>query len=65
MGHPFLPDSEANRFEQEARSLFCSLNQPKFGEPNGLGFVSDDSIVPDAARQWEIRSLGSVLILRC
>jgi hypothetical protein len=29
---------------------------PQFGEPTGLGYVSNDSIVPDALRQAEIRS---------
>jgi hypothetical protein len=37
--------------------FFNALNHPNFGEPNGLGFVSNDSIVPDAARQGEVRSL--------
>ena len=37
--------------------FFNALNHPNFGEPNGLGYVSNDSIVPDAVRQAEVRSL--------
>ena len=37
--------------------FFNSLNHPNFGEPNGLGFISQDSIIPDTPRQGEVRSL--------
>jgi hypothetical protein len=36
---------------------FNALNTPQFGTPNGLGYASLDSVVPDAPRVGEIRSL--------
>jgi hypothetical protein len=39
--------------------FFNALNTPYFGAPNNLGFVSVNSIVPDAPRVGEIRSLRS------
>lgn len=37
--------------------LFNALNTPHFGQPTNLGFVNATSIVPDAPRMGEIRSL--------
>ena len=39
--------------------FFNALNTPYFGAPNNLGFASVNSIVPDAPRVGEIRSLRS------
>ena len=36
---------------------FNGFNTPYFGQPNNLGFVSLNSITPDAPRVGEIRSL--------
>ncbi len=36
--------------------FFNALNTPYFGQPNNIGFTSINTIVPDAARQGEIRS---------
>jgi hypothetical protein len=40
---------------------FNALNTPYFGQPNNLGFVSLQSITPDAPRVGEIRSLRSAM----
>jgi hypothetical protein len=42
------------QFRAEA---FNAFNTPQFGVPNGLSYVSNDSIIPDAPRVGEIRSL--------
>jgi hypothetical protein len=34
-----------------------SFNTPYFGEPQGIGFATNDSIVPDGVRMGEIRAL--------
>ena len=36
--------------------FFNAFNTPYFGDPNGIGFTSITTIVPDAARQGEVRS---------
>jgi hypothetical protein len=42
------------QFRAEA---FNAFNTPQFGRPNGLGWASPDSIIPDSPRVGEIRSL--------
>jgi hypothetical protein len=37
--------------------FFNATNTPYFGTPNNIGFTSNDAIVPDSARQGEIRSI--------
>ena len=37
--------------------FFNALNTPYFGQPNGIGFATNDSIAPNAARMGEIRNL--------
>lgn len=36
--------------------MFNATNSPYFGTPRGIGFTSQDTIVPDGARMGEIRS---------
>lgn len=40
---------------------FNTFNTPYFGQPNNLGFVSLNSITPDAPRVGEIRSLSAAM----
>ncbi|MCC6858402.1 MAG: TonB-dependent receptor [Bryobacterales bacterium] len=47
---------EAGRLQFRAEG-FNAFNTPQFGRPNNLGWASLDSIVPDAPRVGEIRSL--------
>jgi hypothetical protein len=42
------------QFRMEA---FNAINRPWFGNPTGIGFISNNSIKPDASRMGEIRSL--------
>jgi hypothetical protein len=42
------------QFRAEA---FNAFNTPQFGQPNGLSFLSLDSVVPDGPRVGEIRGL--------
>jgi hypothetical protein len=42
------------QFRAEFFNLF---NTPFFGDPNGISFTTNDSIVPDGARMGEIQSL--------
>jgi hypothetical protein len=42
------------QFRAEA---FNATNTPYFGEPGGIGFTSTTTIVPDAVRMGEIRSI--------
>ncbi|MBI1355575.1 MAG: hypothetical protein GC160_14625 [Acidobacteria bacterium] len=62
-GHTFdfslyknIPINERMRV-QFRTELFNATNTPYFGNPNGLSYSSIDTIVPDGARQGEIRSL--------
>jgi hypothetical protein len=50
----FLGETGRLQFRAE---FFNTLNTPQFGEPAGIGFSSLDSIVPDAPRMADIRSL--------
>jgi hypothetical protein len=46
------------RYRFQFRSeFFNAFNTPYFGQPNGIGWTSNDAIVPDAPRQGEIRGL--------
>lgn len=42
------------QFRAEGFNIF---NTPQFGQPNGLSFASNDSIIPDGPRVAEVRSL--------
>ena len=50
--------SEAARIQFRLEA-FNALNSPHFGQPIGIGFVSPNTVVPDAPQQGEIRSLVS------
>jgi hypothetical protein len=47
---------EQTRLQFRAEA-FNALNTPQLGVPNALGFATNDSIIPDAPRVGEIRSL--------
>ena len=50
------------RFKLQFRSeFFNATNTPYFGQPNNIGFSSINTIVPDAARQGEVRSLRTAM----
>jgi hypothetical protein len=51
---PQLGERARVQFRAEA---FNAFNTPQFGRPNGLGYASLDSVIPDAPRVGEIRSL--------
>ncbi|MGH9842501.1 MAG: TonB-dependent receptor domain-containing protein [Blastocatellia bacterium] len=48
--------SEVTRLQFRAE-FFNAFNTPQFGQPNGIGWVTSDSIIPDAPRMGEIRGL--------
>ncbi|MFN7923431.1 MAG: TonB-dependent receptor [Bryobacteraceae bacterium] len=52
----FKPLGDRGRIQFRAEG-FNMFNTPQFGVPNGLGYATPDSIVPDAPRVGEIRSL--------
>lgn len=48
--------SVKERYKVQFRSeLFNAFNTPYFGQPNGIGFSTNDSIVPDGTRMAEVR----------
>ncbi|MBL8290276.1 MAG: TonB-dependent receptor [Bryobacterales bacterium] len=51
---PQLGEQGRLQFRGEA---FNAFNTPQFGTPNGLGYAGLDSVVPDAPRVGEVRSL--------
>jgi hypothetical protein len=51
---PILGDTGRLQFRAE---FFNTFNTPQFGEPAGIGFSSLDSIIPDAPRMADIRTL--------
>ncbi|HYM11916.1 MAG TPA: TonB-dependent receptor [Bryobacterales bacterium] len=51
---PKLGEAGRLQFRVEAINAF---NTPQFGAPNGLQWISQDSIVPDAPRVGEVRGL--------
>jgi hypothetical protein len=52
----FKPLGERGRLQFRAE-VFNTFNTPQFGVPNGLGYATNDSIIPDAPRVGEIRNL--------
>jgi hypothetical protein len=45
------------RYQVQYRwELFNAANTPYFGEPNGIGFSTINSVMPDASRMGEIRN---------
>ena len=52
----FKPLGERGKLQFRAEG-FNIFNTPQFGVPNGLGYATNDSIIPDAPRTGEIRSL--------
>ncbi|HEU0120182.1 MAG TPA: TonB-dependent receptor [Bryobacteraceae bacterium] len=50
----FLGEQGRIQFRSE---FFNLLNHPNFGQPNGIGFATTASVIPDAPRNGEIRSL--------
>ena len=51
---PMLGEQGRLQFRGEA---FNAFNTPQFGRPNDLGYAGLDSVIPDAPRVGEIRSL--------
>ena len=52
----FKPLGERGKLQFRAEG-FNIFNTPQFGVPNGLGYATNDSIIPDAPRVGEVRSL--------
>lgn len=51
---PQIGDNGRLQFRAE---FFNTFNTPQFGQPNNIGFATATSVVPDAPRQGEVRSL--------
>jgi hypothetical protein len=51
-----LPLGEQGRLQFRAE-FFNLFNHPNFGQPNGIGWSTPNSYIPDATRMGEIRSL--------
>ncbi len=52
----FKPLGERGKLQFRAEG-FNIFNTPQFGVPNGLGYATNDSIIPDAPRVGEVRGL--------
>ncbi|MFN0170127.1 MAG: TonB-dependent receptor domain-containing protein [Bryobacteraceae bacterium] len=52
------PLGEQGRLQFRAE-FFNAFNTPHYGTPNGISFTTQDSVVPDGARNGEIRGLVS------
>jgi hypothetical protein len=52
----FSPLGERGRIQFRAEA-FNAFNTPQFGVPNGLNYATPDSVIPDAPRVGEVRSL--------
>ena len=53
----FKPFGDKGRLQFRAEA-FNFFNTPLYGQPNGIGFASNDSIIPDAPRVGEVYNMG-------